>query len=443
MAMLLPGKARGSERIIAALDVGTSKVCCMIAAIPAASMRKPVAAGGVPSRLLGLGLQQSKGVKAGVVVDLAEAEDAIRAAVGRAEAEAGLTVGEVHVTVSCGRLNARCFSANAAVKGAAVSEADLERALSAGRAFAEKDGRRLLHLHRLGYRLDNEEGIRNPLGMAGEKLSVALTAVTADEGPLRNLLLLIQRCYLSVAGLVATPYASALAVLSDEEADQGSVVIDLGGGTTTLAVFDGGHLLHVDALAIGGNHVSYDIARALSAPLQEAERIKTLYGNLVGAASDAHELIAYAPAGTDGSSLEQTTRAELRRIVAPRVEEMLGLVRDRLERSGCAAIADRHIVLTGGASQMAGLREFAARGFASSVRIGAPRPMAGMPQGVPGPALAAVAGVMHALVAPGAGLRWPEEAAGSLRRHGYLGTVGRWLRESFWDEERASRSDGA
>lgn len=432
----------GAERIVAALDVGTSKVCCMIVALPSSAGREATIGRSVPGRLLGMGLQRSRGVKAGVIVDLGEAEEAIRSAVGRAEANAGLDVNEVYVTVSCGRLKAQSFSAHAAVAGPVVTEADIERAVVAGRAFAERDGRCLLHLHRLGYRLDGEDGIRNPRGMSGEKLSVALTAVTADEQPLRNLSLLIQRCYLSTAGLVAVPYASGLAALTEDETSGGTIVIDLGGGTSSLAVFGDGHLLHADVVALGGNIVTYDIARALQTPPHDAERIKTLYGNLIGAASDEHDLIPHAHADPARPGLQQTTRAQLRQIIRPRMEEILKLLADRLERSGFAAMPGSRVVLTGGASQLAGLREFAARQFRRPVRIAAPRPLIGMDPALANPAYASAIGIFHALIAPGTGFAVQGEEARLPRARGYLGRVSQWFKESFWDDVEETGVDG-
>lgn len=425
---------RGNERIVSVLDIGTNKICCFIVALAPWARQQPAAGRAIPARLIGAGYQRSKGIKAGFVDDLDEAEEAVRACVSQAERSAGNAVDEVILSVSCGRIKSDNFAATADVNGAVVSEGDLERVLAAGQSYAEQDGRSLLHLHRLGYRLDGQGGIRNPKGMSGQQLSVDLHAVTADETPLRNLLLLIERCYLNVAGLVATPYASGLSVISEDEAKLGVTCIDIGAGTTTLSVFAEDLFLHTDGVAIGGNHISYDLANALSTPLYEAERIKTYHGNLIGAASDEHEIVPYTVVGENEVGQYQTTRAHVRNIVRPRIEQILDLIGERLDASGFADVAGERIVLTGGASEMSGLGAFAARHLGRAVRIGQPRPIAGMPESMANPAFASAIGLVHSLFVPGAAMLAYEDRRALQTGTGYLARVGRWFRQSFWDE---------
>ena len=436
----ISGKSTNEEKIVTVLDIGSSKICCMVVALAPWAGRPQAIGDPVPARLLGVAHQRSKGIKAGVVTDLSEAEEAIRASVSRAERMAGLTADKVIVSVSCGRLQSANFTAKAKVGSGTVTNLDVERVLAAGRRFAESDSRRLLQMNGLGYRLDDIGGIRNPRGMNGARLSIDLHAVTADEAPLRNLARLIDRCHLSVGGLVASPYASGLAVINEEEARLGVACIDLGGGTTTLSVFTEGHFVYTDAVALGGSHISFDIARALSTPLYEAERIKTLYGTLVGASSDVHEMFSYPVIGQDEVGLHQSSRARLREIMLPRVEETLGLVRDRLDASGFAAFAGQRVVLTGGASQLTGFGEFAAQFFGKAVRVGRPAGFGGATDSVTGPAFATTIGLLHALIAPGAGVTSGQRPNGAMTRSGYLGRVGQWFRESFWEDEQQAAS---
>jgi cell division protein FtsA len=312
-----------AREILSLLDVGTFKTTCLIAARPG-------------WRILGIGQARSEGIKAGSVADLNRAEETVRAAVGRAEAQAGLRVEEVVVAATCGRIGSAIFRASAGVAGDRVCEADIDRVLAGAEEFVAADGRSLLHLHDLGYRIDGETAVANPLGMGARRLSLDVNAVTADEAPIRNLRLLIERCYLRVAEVFAAPYASALAAMTEEEARLGVTVVDMGGGTTTFASFIDGHFVHADAVAVGGNHLTYDIARTLSTPLADAERIKTLYANLLGAHADEHELVSYPLAGEEQGGLYHTSRFRLRQIVRPRIEEILRLVRDRLQRSAYA-----------------------------------------------------------------------------------------------------------
>jgi cell division protein FtsA len=375
------------------------------------------------------------------VTDLNQAEDTVRAAVGRAEAQAGLRVEEVVVAATCGRIGSTTFTASAPVERDRVSAADIDRVLAAAETFAASDGRALLHLHGLGYRLDGATGVANPIGMTADRLSVDVNAVTADEAPVRNLSLLVERCYLRVAEVYAAPYASAIATMSEEEARLGVTVVDMGGGTTTLAAFLDGQLVHTDAIAIGGNHLTYDIARTLSTPLAEAERIKTLYANLMGAQSDEHELVSYPVAGEERGELYHTSKARLRQIVRPRVEEIFGLIGDRLTRSGLGEAVSHRFVLTGGASEIVGLAAFAMRELGGAVRLGSVRTLPGVPAALAVPSLAAVTGLVGLAQPASAGER-RRGGVGSEAARGKIGRVGQWLRESFWDDEAKTGTAG-
>jgi cell division protein FtsA len=431
--MLTRTKAPADE-VISLLDIGSFKTTCLIVTRQQ-SAGSPARA---PFRVLGIGQCRSQGIKAGSVNDLSLAEETVRAAVGRAETQAGLQIEEVVIAATCGRIASQTFAASRPVTRGRVGEADVEEVLAAAETFAARDGRSLLHLHGLGYRVD-DSAVANPIGMAAARLTLDVNAVTADEVPIRNLSLLVERCYLGVAEIFAAPYASALATMTEEEARLGVAVVDMGGGTTTVAAFLDGQLVFADAIAVGGNHLSYDIARTLSTPLAEAERIKTLYANLLGSHSDMHDLVSYPVAGADRSELSHTSRARLRQIVAPRVEEILGLVRERLMRSGFGEAIVNRFVLTGGASGIVGLQAFAMRQLGGSVRIGSVRAVPGLPPGVSLPSLAAVVGL--ASLAP--------SGDGQLRRArrgpagvGYLGRVGQWFRESFWDDEAKTGTGG-
>lgn len=434
-----------SSRIVGLLDVGTSKICCAIASLEPAKRNDGDVAGGVAGalvrprptglvpRIIGFGHQRSRGIKAGVIIDVEEAELAIRAAVSQAERSAGIELKNVHLGVSCGRLRSSNFAASAPVGGAVVRDDDVERVMQAGRTFAERDGRSLLHMNVIGYRLDGTEGIRDPRGLAGRKLGMDLHAVTADETPLRNFLLVLERSYLGVAALVASPFASAIAATTEEERQVGVVLIDMGGGKTSYSVFAEGHFLHTDAIAIGGEHVTIDISRALSTPLTEAERIKALYGTMVSAASDSHEVISFPVVGQTASEEEQmlyqTTKAQLHQILRPRVESTLKLIMERVERSGFGPHAGNRVVLTGGAAQLVGLSEFTANLFGKAVRVSQPAAFAGMPSGFNSPAFSNVIGLLQAAMDPASGALTYQDREGL--KSGYAGRVGRWLRESF------------
>ncbi len=196
-----------------------------------------------------------------------------------------------------------------------------------------------------------------PKGMMCDELAADMHVVSGDATAMRNLMLAVERCHLAVEGVVATPYAAGLAALVDDEVELGTTVIDMGGGTTSFAVFAGGSLVHVDAVAVGGNHVTMDIARGFNTRLADAERLKTLYGACITSVSDERETVAVTLAGEDGDHPTHVPKSQLVRIIRPRVEEILELVRDRLKTAGFASSSSSRVILTGGASQMTGMAE--------------------------------------------------------------------------------------
>lgn len=419
------------QRVVTVLDVGTSKICCLIAgAVPAPDW---LARQGQATqfKVIGFGHQRSRGIKSGVIVHMDSAEQAIRAAVDQAERMAGVTVDDVLVSVSCGRLSSDSFSASVAVAAESVRAYDIERVLSAGRDYAARDGRKVLHALATGYRLDDNGGISDPRGMIGNRLGVDVHAVTADEQPLKNLVLCVEQCHLSVVGIAAAPYVSALATVADEEARLGVTCIDLGAGTTTLSVFADGHFLFADALAIGGYHITLDLARALSTPLDEAERIKTLHGCAFATAADEAQAVAFPTVGEDDvPQFGQISKANIAELLQPRIEQILESVSERLTSSGLGPVAGHRVVLTGGGSQLIGLPEKASRILGKSVRLGRPRQLPGVPDDF-GPSFAASLGLF--LHSERAEAELPNLSNGRFLRTGtgYLARVGQWIRESF------------
>ena len=421
------------QRIVTALDIGTSKICCLIAKTSPVPDWFEGKGDAVQFEVLGFDHTRAEGLKAGMIAHLDSAEACIRSAVDAAERMAGVTVEDVHVSVTCGRLKSESFSASVALPSGAVREDDIQRLLAGGRQYAGRDRRSVLHALPLSYRLDDSNGaISEPQGMCGERLAVDLHAVSADEVAMRNLMLCVERCHLGVASLVAAPYASALSVITPDEAKLGVACIDFGAGTTTLSVLADGHFIHADAIALGGNGITTDIARTLSAPLDYAERLKTLHGSAFATLSDEREIITYpAVTGLPQPSLNQITKAQLAVIIRPRVEEILDLMRRRLAASGPAAEVTQHLVLTGGGSQLTGLSELAANMFGRPVRLGRPRSMSGLPAVAAAPDFAAGIGLL---------LHWAradDRLVGRAEQRflrtgtGYFAKVGEWIRDNF------------
>ena len=417
----------GKPGIVAALDVGTTKVACFIAKVHEAR-----GASRTPVNVIGVGHQVSKGVRAGAVVDMVEAEEAIRSAVEQAERMAGVVIHEVVASFSAG--GPRSVAAQGAVEleGQPVTEREMARAIAA--AQAQVDLARMIAIHSIpvNYTIDAAKGIRDPLGMFGNVLGVNLHMVGADIGPVRNLGVCVERCHLEMAGLAVAPYASGLSSLVEDEMDLGVTLIDLGGGTTSVAVFSEGSLIYTGVVPVGGQLVTSDLARGLSTTLAQAERFKTLYGSALAGNSDDKAMLTVPLIGEeDPDATHQVPRSMLTSIIRPRLEETFEMVRDLLEDAGVSRLAGRCVVLTGGASQLNGVKETAARVLGKQVRLGRPIRLTGLPDAVSGPAFATVSGLLTYL------LHGPQDAllveSHAEKRKGahQIGRIGRWFLENF------------
>ncbi len=385
--------AEASRRdLVAALDIGSTKVTCFIAQ----------GEGAEGMRVLGVGTYRSSGLKHGVVVDMDATEAAVGNAVDAAEQMAGTRIERVILGVSGSQIRSHRLNAEVSVAGHAIQAADVVRVIDSAsaalRAAEDKAGVDSVPIHRIpvGFAVDGGAGVKDPTGMFGETLSVDVLLATAAPGPVRNLETSLNRCHLGIESLVVSAYASGLACLVDDERDLGVTVIDMGGGTTSIAVFVEGYVVHVGVLPIGGQHVTNDVARGLSTPVASAERLKTLYGHAIHAPSADRELLDVPLIGEDedGQS-NQVPRSMLTQIIRPRLEETFELVRNHLEAAGLFGAAGRRVVLTGGASQLNGVREIAAEILQRQVRLGRPLGLKGMPDAAAGPGFAACAGLLR------------------------------------------------
>jgi cell division protein FtsA len=409
------------DQIIGALDIGSSKITCFIA--------ENDLRGGL--RVLGIGHHASSGVKSGNIVDLESAEAAIRAAVTGAEEMAETTVRDVTVNISAGHMRSAISDHQIPVSGAAISETDLNRLLMECRSARDDDERSLVHAIPVGFDVDGESGIHDPRGLHGRELGVRMHSVSVASTAIHNLATCISRCHLGLRDVVATPYATGLGCLVEDEIDLGVTVIDIGAGTTSFAIFFDGVLVHVDSIPIGGWHVTSDIARGLSTPIYQAERIKTLYGSCMGVPSDEQTMIAVQPIGEDeDAAAEQVPKSLITGIISPRVEENLEMVRSHLIASGLEQIAGRRAVLTGGACQLTGLPELASKILNKQIRIGRPRGIVGLAEAMDGPAFSVNAGLLAFAVDDQGEIR--ETAIDEHRTTGSLfGRLGDWIRENF------------
>ncbi|MFC0283927.1 cell division protein FtsA [Camelimonas abortus] len=424
---------------LSVLDVGSAKVVCLIAQLKPAGEGESLPGRTHVARVIGIGHARSAGLKGGAVVNLDEAERAIRSAVDAAERMARVEVRSVIVNLTGGRLGSVRSSAGISVRGGEVTARDVDAALAAAASQGMQPGRAVLHTLPTGFTLDGQRGVTDPEGLIGRSLGVDMHVVSADAAATRNLMLAVERCHLDVEAVVSTPYASGLACLVDDEADMGVALIDMGASTTSFAVFAGGALAHADAIAVGGYHVTMDVARGLSTRIAAAERLKTLYGSAALTPADERELISVPLVDEFERDIpNHAPKSQLTRIIQPRVEEILELVRDRLRHAGFGAEASRRVVLTGGASQLNGMQEAARRILSAGaaparVRAGRPLGVKGLPEAAKGPAFAAAVGL---LVYPQVAFveHFETRAGYSHARAGadnYLARVGRWIKDSF------------
>lgn len=379
------------RNIIAALDIGSSKVCCFIAEVKTHGTVE----------IIGIGHQASRGIRAGTIVDLKAAETAVALAVESAEIMArdalqDQPIRSVFVNVPGVHTQSHQMSVNVRVAGHDVTDRDIRAALTHSRSAAHQGHNELIHTIAAGYALDGQRGIADPRGMTGQSLDVLLSPVTASSTAMRNIATVVHQNHLEVDGFCAAPYASGLATLVDDEKDLGCTVIDMGGGTTSIAVFAQGRLVFSDAIPVGGNHVTNDIARGLTTSLADAERIKTLYGAAHSTTADDGALIDVPPIGEeDPQQPNYVPKSLLVGIIQPRIEETFELVRAKLVDNGMAAIAGRRVVLTGGASQLPGLCDIGQLILDKQIRLGRPARIRGLAEATGGPAFATCAGLLH------------------------------------------------
>ena len=419
---------RSRSGMAAALDIGTTKVCCLIAHVD--GRRGP--GGDVSPRIVGIGHQVSSGMRKGTVVNLEEAEVSIRAVVEAAEQMAGENISSVVINLSGGNQESRLIAYEVSIAGHEISDADIRRILDPVNMEEEKaEDREYVHTIPVGYTVDGSRGVLDPRGLFGERLGVNTHTISALRGPIRNLQTAVSRCHLTTEDIVVSPYASALGCLSEDEKKMGVTCIDMGGGTTSVSVFFDGELVHAQVLALGGDNVTNDIARGLVTPLNHAERMKTLYGNAVPSANDDQQIIKVPLMGNgsqeDGNLIP---RSMLVSIVRPRIEEIFEQLRDRLVNTGLDKVAGRGLVLTGGASQLAGVAEVAGRILDKQVRLGRPLAMDGMPEAAMGPTFSTCRGLMNYSLGHRTEGKFLENRE-KIQVSGRIGIIGQWLRENF------------
>ncbi len=415
-------KHRNFTGSIAVLDVGSTKVSCFIARLEVDGS----------IRVTGIGHQLSKGIRSGQVIDTVEAETSILSAVHTAEQMAEETIENVVVSLAGAGISSRRITVELTVPGEGVTERDLADVQEEGLASLANEGVEVLHSFPIGYTLDDVKNIRDPRGMLGERLGADLHAITAPAMMVRNMTQCLARCHLNVAEFIASAYVSGLASLEPDEMELGVTFVDMGGGTTNIAVFSGGKCVYADAIPIGGSHVTSDLARGLSTTINHAERLKTLHGSAVPIASDDQAMLDVPQLGEEdnGDNSNLMPRSMLVGIIRPRLEEIFEIIRSKIEVAGLDSVAGRRVVLTGGASQLIGVRELATRVLGKQVRLSKPRVLSGLADAVSGPAFSNSIGMLEYA------RRRTLEHQSALSSRGSimpvsLSRLARWFRENF------------
>lgn len=409
------------KELITALDIGTSKICCFVAEIDENDR----------VRVTGIGHHASRGLKAGTIVNMEDAQHSVISAVYAAEQMAGEQIRDVFVNVSCGHPESGQMMLETAIESGAIGDGEMRRLFNENRLRDAGYDRALVHAIPAGYKIDGSNGIRDPRGLSGQTLGVQIRTVSVAASAIQNLNTCIGRCHLSVRGHVVSAYASGLSCLVEDETDLGVTVIDMGGGTTSVAVFYDGTLAFTDTIPVGGTHVTNDIARGLSTPLSHAERLKTLYGSALPSPNDERDIVDAPQIGEEEEgTVNRVPKSFIVSIIAPRLEETFELVRERLELSGFDKLAGRRVVLTGGASQINDVRLLASQILDKQVRLGRPMRIAGLAEATGGPAFATAAGLLT-YAADDRGEIRPAEAGVIKSYRGPFGRFGGWFREHF------------
>ncbi len=409
---------------IAALDIGSSKVCCVIAKVDRDKRIK----------VTGYGYNASMGIKNGIITDISKATMAVGSAVDAAEQMANESIERVIVNISGNNIRSTHKEASIQLnKNRPVNEADMHKVVQKGTNKINAEGCELVHCMPTNYRLDNGEEIKDPRNIFGENLSVDILLGFVPDIMYRNISTVVENAHLEISEKVFSSYASGISCLVDDERELGATIIDMGGGTTSIASFIHGYPVYFSSLPVGGNNVTNDIAFGLTTSFSHAERLKTLHGCAFLSSQDKEETINVYPVGEeDDSCIKQIPRAELISIITPRIEETFEMVNNKLAEIGLRDVPSHRVVLTGGASQLSGVREVASMVLDKQVRLGRPKNILNLPDNLYNPSFSTCIGLLlfalnHSEKKPSKIINKPERIVSNRG----LGSIWRWVKNNF------------
>ncbi|HWI14204.1 MAG TPA: cell division protein FtsA [Burkholderiales bacterium] len=378
-------KPRESRKnLIVGLDIGTSKIAAIVAEVKAE--------GGF--EIIGMGSAPSRGLKKGVVVNIETTVAAIQRALEEAELMADCKIREVYTGIAGSHIKSFNSQGMVAIKDKEVSQMDIDRVIETAKAVQIPNDQQILHILNQEFIIDGQEDVREPLGMSGVRLEVKVHIVTGAVSAAQNIIKCVRRCGLEVRDLILQPLASALAVISDDEKDLGVALVDVGGGTTDVAVFTHGAIRHTAVIPIAGDQITNDIAMALRTPTKDAEDIKQRFGCALSQLADPQQMVEVP--GVGERSTRELSRKTLAEVIEPRVEELYSLVQAELRRSGYEDLLSSGIVLTGGSSMMQGMVELGEEIFHMPVRVGQPNYSGGLAEVVRHPRYSTGVGLLLA-----------------------------------------------
>lgn len=405
------------NRMIVGLDIGTSKVVAIVGEVDADE----------EINIVGIGLHQSRGLKKGVVVNIESTIQSIQRAIEEAELMAGCQIHSVYAGIAGNHIRSLNSHGIVAIRDREVYQLDVERVIDAAQAVAIPADQKVLHILPQEYLIDSQEGIKKPLGMSGVRLEAKVHLVTCAVNAISNIEKCIKRCALEVEDIILEQLASAYAVLTEDEKELGVCLVDIGGGTTDIAIFTEGSIRHTGVIPIAGDQVTNDIAMALRTPTQFAEEIKIKYACALAQLAGVNETIK-VPSVADRSPRDLSRQA-LAEVIEPRYDELFTLVQAELRRSGYENLVAAGIVLTGGTAKMEGVIELAESIFHMPVRIGVPHSVNGLQDIVRNPIYATGVGLLLY------GLKQQQEAGFAGDRDppggGFFARVRQWVRQNF------------
>ena len=377
-------KPRDPKNLVVGLDIGTSKIVCIVAEINDEGTLD----------IIGMGTHPSRGLRRGVVVNIEATVNAIQRALEEAELMADCKIREVYTGIAGSHIKSFNSHGMFAIKDKEISQMDVDRVVETARAVNIPTDQQILHTIPQEFIVDGQEDVRDPLGMSAVRLEVKVHIVTGAVSAAQNIVKCVRRCGLEVHDLVLQPLASSLAVLNDDEKDLGVCLVDIGGGTTDIAVFTRGAIQHTAVIPVAGDQITNDIAMTLRTPTREAEDLKIQHGIALRQLADAREMIEVPGIGERGPRM--LSKQMLSEVIEPRVEELYSLVQAELRRSGFEEQVSSGLVLTGGSSQMRGMVELAEEVFHMPVRVGTPDYVGGLSERVRSPAYATGLGLLLA-----------------------------------------------